>query len=244
MKARPQNGGVPYRGPVAALLLRHGAEDAGIMADHVDEGGHRWFATFYDTITRSAERGWLGALRDRLVGELSGQILEIGAGTGANLSHYRTAVRVVAAEPDPAMRRRLSGRLSQAMVPVEVIAARGEDLPFPDAGFDAVVSTLVLCSVDDLDQTLAEVRRVLKPAGMFVFCEHVRHVGARGRLQDVLTPLWRRVGAGCRLNRRTQAAIEESGLAVRDLEVFAPWPNFPFTVPMIHGVATPIEHTP
>lgn len=211
------------------------------MADQVGDRGHWWFARFYDTITRTAERGWLGAVRESLVGELGGQVLEIGAGNGANLPHYRAARRVLAAEPDPAMRRRLHQRLTEALVPVEISAARGEDLPFGDASFDAVVATLVLCSVDDLDRTLAEVRRVLKPAGTFVFCEHVRAMGLRGRIQDLLTPLWRRVGAGCHLNRRTQAAIERAGLAVRDVEVFAPWPNFPFTVPMIRGVASPVN---
>lgn len=211
------------------------------MTAHARPHGHRWFATVYDTIMRFAERGWLAGVRDNLVGDLHGQVLEIGAGTGANLPHYRTADHVIATEPDPAMRQRLHRRRTQAMVPVQICAARGEDLPFVDAGFDAVVTTLVLCSVDDLAQTLAEIRRVLKPAGTFVFCEHVRDDGVRGRIQDLLAPLWRYLGAGCHLNRRTQFAIEQAGLAIRDLRAFAPRPNFPFTVPMISGVAVPAE---
>ncbi|KWX04799.1 hypothetical protein TH66_06450 [Carbonactinospora thermoautotrophica] len=211
------------------------------MTGCVGEREHRYFARYYDRITQVAERRWLGAVRDRLVGELGGQVLEIGAGTGANLAHYRGAARVVAAEPDRAMRHYLRQRLDQAHVPVEVSAARGEDLPFPDASFDAVVSTLVLCSVSDLDRTLAEVRRVLKPTGRFVFCEHVRAPGVRGRIQDLLTPVWRRLGAGCHPNRRIRAAIERAGLVIRDIETFYPRPNLPVTVPMIQGVAVPAD---
>ncbi|MCC5576294.1 class I SAM-dependent methyltransferase [Microtetraspora sp. AC03309] len=196
----------------------------------------------YDRITRGAEERWLGALRDHLVGNLSGQVLEIGAGTGANLAHYREAERVVVAEPDPAMRQRLRRRKREASVPVEISSACGEELPYPDASFDAVVSTLVLCSVDDLNRTLAEVRRVLRLTGTFVFCEHVRDTGMRGRIQDLLTPLWRRIGAGCRPNRRTQAAIEQADLVVHHIETIAPHPNLPFTVPIIHGVAMPVDH--
>ncbi|MER5624841.1 FAD-dependent monooxygenase [Streptosporangium sp. NPDC002544] len=79
------------------------------------------------------------------------------------------------------------------------------------------------------------------PAGTFVFCEHVRDTGARGRIQDLLTPLWQRIAAGCHLNRRTQAAIKEAGLAVREVAVFAPWPNFPVNVPMIRGRSRPLD---
>ncbi|MDR8414806.1 class I SAM-dependent methyltransferase [Nonomuraea sp. 3-1Str] len=204
----------------------------------MDGRGHRCFAMCYDAITRVAERYWLGAVREELVGGLGGRVLEIGAGSGANLAHYRAAGQVVAAEPDAAMRRRLRARPAGAAVPVRVLAARGERLPFADASFDAVVATLVLCSVDDPGRTLAEVRRVLKPAGRFVFFEHVRGTGARGRIQDLLTPLWRRLGAGCHLNRRSLATIEHAGLAVHDVRTFAPRPNLPVTVPMIRGVAT------
>ncbi|WP_067143923.1 class I SAM-dependent methyltransferase [Microtetraspora malaysiensis] len=214
------------------------------MAEHGDAHGHRCFALLYDRITRGAEERWLGALRDHLVGNLSGQVLEIGAGTGANLAHYREAERVVTAEPDPAMRQRLRRRKREASVPVEISSACGEELPYPDASFDAVVSTLVLCSVVDLNRTLAEVRRVLRPTGTFVFCEHVRDAGVRGRIQDLLTPLWRRIGAGCRPNRRTLAALEQAGLVVHHIETIAPHPNLPFTVPIVHGVARPVDHPP
>jgi ubiquinone/menaquinone biosynthesis C-methylase UbiE len=198
---------------------------------------HPWFARCYDRLNRAGEKRWLGPLRDSMVGGLTGTVLEIGAGTGGNLPHYREAVRVVAAEPDRAMRRYLRRELPRAGVPVEVATARAEDLPYPDASFDAVVSTFVLCSVDDPGQALAEARRVLRPGGVLVFCEHVRGAGLRGRIQDAVTPVWVRVAAGCRPNRQTQTTIEHSGLAIRDIETFYPRPDIPVVVPLIRGVA-------
>jgi ubiquinone/menaquinone biosynthesis C-methylase UbiE len=117
--------------------------------------GHRLFAAGYDRMTRSLEQAWLGERRARLLGDLTGDVLDVGAGTGANLPYLRRAARVVAAEPDPAMRRRLKAKLegatagepAEAQVPVEVTDAAAESLPFPDASFDAVVFTLVLCTV-------------------------------------------------------------------------------------------------
>ncbi len=96
----------------------------------------------YDFLGRRAEQGDLGARRRELLATVSGDVLEIGAGTGANLAHYRDAGRVVALEPDPGMRRRLPAKIGDAAVPVEVVDGRAESLPFPDASFDAVVSHL------------------------------------------------------------------------------------------------------
>jgi ubiquinone/menaquinone biosynthesis C-methylase UbiE len=207
------------------------------MSERVSERGHRFFAMWYDRLNGIAERRWLGSLRDRLVADLGGQVLEIGAGTGANLPYYRSAELLIAAEPDPAMRRRLTGRLDQAKVPVRIDTASAEDLPYGDAGFDAVVSTLVLCSVADLDQALTQIRRVLKPTGRFVFCEHVRDTGVRGRIQDLATPLWSRLAAGCHLDRDIAAAVARNGLRIDDLQVFRPSPNSPVTTPLIRGTA-------
>ncbi len=201
--------------------------------------GHRLFAAVYDRLNGQAERTWLGSRRAGLVAQAGGDVLEIGAGTGANLGHYRDATRVMAAEPDPAMRARLARHLSRAMVPVEVADAPAERLGFPDESFDTVVSTLVLCSVVDPDAALAEIRRVLRPGGRLLVLEHVRGEGRRARWQDRVTPLWRRVGAGCHPNRDTGAAIVRAGFHLDHAERFEP-PRVPAIVrPFVEIVARP-----
>ncbi|WP_343232985.1 class I SAM-dependent methyltransferase [Miltoncostaea marina] len=182
-------------------------------------GGHRLFAALYDRLGARAERAWLGDRRRELLAAAEGVVVEVGAGTGANLPHYRGVARVLALEPDPAMRRRLRRRALAAPVPVEVGDAPAERLPLGDATADTVVCTLVLCSVADPDRALAEARRVLRPGGRLLFIEHVRGEGRRARRQDRLTPVWRRLGAGCHLNRDTVAAIGRAGFRIEALAV-------------------------
>jgi ubiquinone/menaquinone biosynthesis C-methylase UbiE len=168
----------------------------------------------YDLLSRGAEEGEMGERREALLSGVEGEVLEIGAGTGWNLPHYRAATRVVAVEPDASMAKRLPEKLAQASVPVEVVTAQAESLPFPDASFDAVVSTFVLCSVDDPSRVLAELRRVLRPDGRLVLLEHVRGEGRTARWQDRMTGLHRRLAGNCHLNRDTRAAIGEAGFDV------------------------------
>jgi ubiquinone/menaquinone biosynthesis C-methylase UbiE len=198
----------------------------------------RIFAALYDRQLRPLERGWLDQRRGALLGELTGQVLEVGAGTGGNLAHYRHAGKVVACEPDPAMRARLAGKLADAPVPVQLCDAAAEALPFADQSFDVVVCTLVLCTVPDPPAALAESYRVLRPGGRLAFLEHVRGRGRLARWQDRLTPLQVWFAGGCHPNRDTQAAIADAGFAVGPLEVFEPTPNSPITRPFIQGAAT------
>jgi ubiquinone/menaquinone biosynthesis C-methylase UbiE len=198
----------------------------------------RIFAALYDRQLRPLERGWLGQRRGALLGGLTGQVLEVGAGTGGNLAHYRHAGTVVACEPDPAMRARLAGKLADAPVPVRLCDAAAEALPFADQSFDVVVCTLVLCTVPDPPAALAESYRVLRPGGRLVFLEHVRGRGRLARWQDRLTPLQVWFSGGCHPNRDTQAAIADAGFAIGPLEVFEPTPNSPITRPFIQGAAT------
>ncbi len=165
----------------------------------------------YDLVARGAERGEMGDRRSALLGDLEGVILEIGAGTGANLRHYRRATRVVALEPDPRMARRLPAKLAEATVPVEPVTGRAEQLPFADGDFDAVVSTFVLCSVADPAVVLAEIRRVLKPDGRLVLLEHVRGTGRTAVWQDRLTGVHRKLAGNCHLNRDTRSAVAAAG---------------------------------
>ena len=175
--------------------------------------------------------------RRSLVGRAAGDTLEIGAGTGANVPFYGALVRrLVLLEPDDAMAARLRQRLAEAR-PAEVVSARAESLPFADGSFDTVVSTLVLCSVDDPAAAVAEVARVLRPAGRLLFVEHVRSERARpARWQDRLAPAWSRVASGCQPNRATLATID-AGLAIEAVR-HDRWPGVPFWLaPRVTGSA-------
>ena len=199
--------------------------------------GHPIFAALYDGLGGSAERGWLGRRRSGLLAGAAGSVLEIGGGTGANLAHYRDAAHVTVAEPDPFMRKNLRRKLGTARVPVGVSEAGAEALPFPDGSFDAVVSTLVLCTVPDQDVALAEIRRVLRPGGRLLFIEHVRGEGPVAGVQDRILPVWRRLLAGCRPNRDTTRGIREAGFEVVALERFLPPGPLAGLVPHVQGEA-------
>lgn len=187
----------------------------------------------YDILTWWTERRVFGPLRQRIVGAAAGQVLEIGAGTGANFPYYPPAVEtIVATDPDPFMLRRAQQRAMELERELAFLQCPAEWLPFADASFDTVVATLVFCTVTDPARAMAEVRRVLKPGGGLRFIEHVRADGFVGRVQDMLTPLQRRIAAGCHLNRQTATTIEAAGL-----EIVAFEQRHPLLTPLIIGVA-------
>ncbi len=185
-------------------------------------GEHPIFARIYDRALKSVEEGGLAERRRKLLAEASGRTLDLGAGTGANLPHYPEAVtELVLAEPDPHMAKRLRAHVEAERpdIPVEVIEAPAEDLPFDDASFETVVSTLVLCTVEDPAQALAEVKRVLDEDGAFVFIEHVRSDRPRlARVQDLLERPWGFFAGGCHPNRRTGDAVADAGLWIERLD--------------------------
>lgn len=195
-------------------------------------------APLYDLVGRAAERSYLGERRHALLARARGEVLELGAGTGANLAHYPSAVeRVTASEPDRSMRRRLGRRLREARVPVRVSEAAAERLPFADASFDVVVATLVLCSVEDPALALAETRRVLRPGGSVLFLEHVAAGGKAGAWQRRVQPVYGPLAGGCRLDRRTEQSLREAGFAVDVLERFLPPGPVGAIAPHVLGVA-------
>jgi SAM-dependent methyltransferase len=189
------------------------------------------FAAAYDLAFARAERAGMAEHRQAVLAGATGRVLEIGAGTGLNLPFYPDGIELVLTEPEAPMARRLERRAGATIVP-----ARAEDLPFEDDAFDAVVSTMVLCTVADLGRAIAELARVLRPGGRLLFIEHVRGDGRLGRWQDRLNRPWRHVGNGCNANRDTLAALRESEFAVearRDT-----WRRMPRLIqPLVLGTA-------
>ena len=178
-----------------------------------------FFAATYDRMSRKSEEAGLRDLRHGLLAEAGGSVLEIGGGTGANLPHYDGKVEsLVVTEPEPAMLRRLQQKAREQAPLAKVLQAPAEDLPLEDGSFDTVVSTLVLCGVDDQARSLREIRRVLRPGGHLLFLVHVRSDDpGLARFQDRMNWL-NRIVVGCDCNRRTLAAIEATGFTVSRLE--------------------------
>ncbi len=167
--------------------------------------------------------GQLAEQRVRALAPVHGDVLEIGFGTGLNLPHYPAGVRsVVGLDPLDALRERVDERIARAPFPVErVIAPAGASLPFDAGRFDCVVTTWTLCSIPDPVPVLADARRVLKPGGRFVFVEHGRSDDARTALwQTRVTPVWRRIAGGCRLDRPIDELVRKSGFARTHLDRF------------------------
>ena len=157
-----------------------------------------------------------------LLGQLHGNVLEIGPGTGPNLAYYPRDIHWIGVEPNPAMLPYLGREAARLNMRLDIREGVGEELPAANESVDAVVSTLVLCSVRDQAQTLREVLRVLKPGGRFVFVEHVaapRDTGLR-RLQGLVRPVWQVASDGCHPDRETWLAIEQAGFEHVRLEHF------------------------
>jgi ubiquinone/menaquinone biosynthesis C-methylase UbiE len=196
-------------------------------------------ATIYDGMMRGSEEACLGQWRAELLRELSGSVLEVGAGTGATLALYpKTVTRLVMCEPDPHMRRKLEEKRGRASN-VEISAFSIQDLSFAENSFDAVVSSLVLCSVRDPQAALAQIRRVLKPGGRLVFLEHVAADGKPNRLkwQRRIEPVWKHLMGNCHLTRRTEAAIEAAGFRIERIQRESMRKALPVCRPSIRGIA-------
>jgi ubiquinone/menaquinone biosynthesis C-methylase UbiE len=193
-------------------------------------------AAVYDRFMRVSEEACLGKWRADLLRDLSGEVLEVGAGTGSTLGLYPKAVtRLVMAEPDPYMRRKLLAKRGT----IEVSDATVEKLPFENQSFDAVVCSLVLCSVRDQAAALAEIGRVLRPGGKLVFLEHVAADGKPDRLkwQGRIEPVWKHLMGNCHLTRRTEAAIAAAGLDIESIQRESIRKALPIVRPSIRGVA-------
>ena len=197
----------------------------------------RVFAAWYDVLNSGVE-GRLTPFREQTAGRARGDVLEIGGGTGANLRYYPPGVRLTVAEPNPHMVKRLRRRADEQGREVAVVSDAGERLPFPNASFDTVVTTLVLCMVSDLDRVVRETRRVIRPGGAFLFYEHVLAGTRRMRvLQDALNPAWRFMTTGCNLNRDIAGVISGAGFSKVEIEEFNFRVGLVVSLPNIVGVA-------
>jgi ubiquinone/menaquinone biosynthesis C-methylase UbiE len=208
---------------------------------------HPRFARMYEQMSAESERRGTAEHRDRALAGLTGRVIEVGAGNGMNFSHYPdTVTEVVAVEPEDYLRALAERAAENAPVRVRVVAGHATALPVEDGGFDAAVASLVLCSIADTSAALAEIRRALKPTGELRFFEHVRSEKPWfGLLQDAITPLQSRMGAGCHPNRDTAAAIRDAGFDIEELDRFyyAPLRFYPSHAHIL-GRARPSPATP
>ncbi len=198
-------------------------------------------AHFYDRVMARSEAACLSAWRNKLLTDVTGRVLEVGAGTGVNLPLYPKGVdHIVMSEPDPHMRSQLESRIA-AENPTSIDLSDGslESLPFPDGEFDFVTCMLVLCSVPDLTASIAEMRRVLAPGGRLIFMEHVAADNRPDRLkwQQRLEPLWKRISGGCHLTRRTEQAIADGGFHIEHIHRENMRASISVARPTIRGVA-------
>jgi ubiquinone/menaquinone biosynthesis C-methylase UbiE len=169
-----------------------------------------------DTVMRQ-ER--LTEYRRRLLSEAQGRVLEIGVGSGLNFPFYASATtQAIGLDPSPQLLSMAERARSGARCRVELLAGSAEAIPLEDRSVDTVVTTWTLCSIPDVSRALADIRRVLRPAGRLLFVEHGRSPDANVRWwQDRLTPFWKRIAGGCHLNRPVRQLIEDSGFRIERL---------------------------
>ena len=184
------------------------------MADN--EVSNPIFARLFDRFAAKDKGRGEDALRRELLAGLEGRVIEVGPGNGINFEHFPATVEeLIAAEPEPYLRRAAEQRARELPLQIRVVAGSADSLPAEDGSVDAVVVAGVLCSVPDQQAALREFRRVLRPGGELRFYEHVRSRRAGfARYQDAVATVWPRLMGGCRPNLDTLAAIEEGGFRV------------------------------
>ncbi|TLM85763.1 class I SAM-dependent methyltransferase [Pseudarthrobacter sp. NamE5] len=206
---------------------------------------HPRFARAFAEAVEGIDRRGAAEHRRELLAKLHGFVIEIGAGEGSSFAFYPpTVTKVLAIEPDDYLRKIATAKAASATVPVTVRAGAAEHIPAEDASADALVSSLVLCSVGEQVPVLAEVRRVLRPGGTLAFYEHVRsNRPFFAAIEDMMTPAWQRFAGGCHPNRDTVAAIEAASFAPVNSRRF----NFavhPLSPPVAHVLGTAVSSGP
>lgn len=179
------------------------------------------FPSWYDFFMGPLERRKFQRVRQDLLKNAKGRVLELGSGTGVNFPLYRNVDHVIAIEPSPHMIDKSLSKLKLAVVPIEMVNASAERLPFEDHTFDTVVATLVFCTIPNVEEAINELKRVCKPNGKILLFEHVKmDITLLARLQEGLTPFWKKVCDGCCLNRDTLKAFTTQGLVIEKVEHF------------------------
>jgi ubiquinone/menaquinone biosynthesis C-methylase UbiE len=193
--------------------------------------GHPWLAATMDFAMRSLEK-----LRPRVLAEATGDVLEIGVGTGLNFAHYADIQSLTGIEPDPHMIARARKRLATLSITAELHQTGAEALPFEDEQFDTVVATWVFCTIPEGNRAAAEIARVLRPGGRLLFIEHTHSThGPSSAMQRLVDPIWHRTAGGCHLDRDPVAMLEAAGLAVENARG---WGRQRWTItPMLRGDA-------
>jgi ubiquinone/menaquinone biosynthesis C-methylase UbiE len=180
--------------------------------------------------------------RKGLLKDVYGNVLEIGAGTGASLALYPNSpqLQISLAEPDKNMRAQLEEKIrSNSLNQFSVLACPSEKIDSDDETFDFVFASLVCCSVNDVKASLNEIKRVLKPNGSFIFLEHVAadNGSSRRKWQNRLNPLWRKLAGNCHLNRETESYIKDAGFTLYELKHESMRKAMPLVRPTIRGIA-------
>ena len=195
------------------------------------------FAALYDVVNQSVESK-LVEFRKMTAGVASGQVLEIGAGTGANFTFYRPDTKLTVLEKNEFMFPKIFNASIKYGIDINAVQGSSFYIPFADDSFDSIVATLVLCMVEDLESTLAEIKRVLKSGGVFYFYEHVKsREGIRSRFEDYINPFWKYFTNGCNLNRDLGQAISNCDFERVYLETHQLSVGLPIKIPNIVGHA-------
>jgi ubiquinone/menaquinone biosynthesis C-methylase UbiE len=181
----------------------------------------RTFAKWYDFFMSPLEQRKFKRIRSELLKGASGKVLELGSGTGINFPLYNNVDTVTAIEPSKSMINRSLTTQQSAVVPIEIVNASAENLPFEDHTFDTVVATLVFCTIPNVEKAIHELKRVCKPDGKILLFEHVKMENTvLSKMQESLTPFWKKICDGCCLNRETLKEFTNQGLKIERIEHF------------------------
>lgn len=198
-------------------------------------------ALIYDKFMAASEDACLKDWRRELLKKVHGDVLEIGAGTGASIDYYPESVAsIVFSEPDKAMRGQLAVRVSDSVLKNAIVSsASAEDINAEAGAYDFIVTSLVCCSVSNLEAVLRQIHRALKPGGRLVFLEHVGAIegSKRRKWQNFLNPFWRKLAGNCHLNRDTEAAILSAGFDIAEIKRESMRKAISLVRPTIRGIA-------